>query len=64
MVRHQHPRPDFDARRCAMFAEQIAVGPKVIIAKEGLRAAVAALRDVARMAGKYRAGKASHADML
>lgn len=62
MVGHQHPGPDFDARRGAMVAQQITVERVIGIIKEGLGAPVAALRHMVRQAGKNRSGETRHGE--
>jgi hypothetical protein len=64
MVGHQHPRPDIDASRGAMFGEQRMVKPIVVVAEEGLRAAIAALGHVMRVAGEDGASHACHGHRL
>jgi len=61
VVRHQAPGPYLDARRAAMCGEQIAIERIVGIVEEGLRAAIAAPRDMVRMTGDDDTGEAGHA---
>ena len=61
MVGHQYPRPHLHIGLGGVLGQQVAVEPVVILAKEGLSATVAALRNVVRNAGKDCTGKAGHA---
>ncbi len=61
VVRHQAPGPHLDRGGAAIFGEQIAIKRIVEIAKEGTRAAVAALGHVMRMTGDDDTGEAGHA---
>jgi len=56
MVGHQHPGPDLNGGRRGVLGQQVPIEPVVVVAKEGLRATVAALGDVVRDAGEHRAG--------
>ena len=49
VVRHQAPGPHLDFGRAAILGEQVAVKRIVGVAKEGTRAAIAALGDMVRM---------------
>ncbi len=60
MVRHQHPRPDFDTSHRAILAEQIAIERIILIAEKGLRTTVAALRHMVGMTWEYRARQTCH----
>ena len=61
MVRHQAPGPHLDCCGAAIFGEQVAIKRIVGVAKEGTRAAIAALGDMVRMTGDDDTGEAGHA---
>jgi uncharacterized protein with ACT and thioredoxin-like domain len=61
VVRHQAPGPHLDTGRTAMGGEQVAIERIVIVAEEGLRAAVATLGDMMRMTGDDDTGETGHA---
>jgi hypothetical protein len=59
VIGHQHPAPDLEFRRTAGFRQEVAVRRIVGIAKERLRSAVAALRDVMRHTRDHEARRAA-----
>ncbi len=59
MVRHQHPRPDLDIRRTGMLGQEIPIKRVILIAEEGLLAAIASLRHMMRQPGKNGASEQS-----
>lgn len=61
MVGHQHPRPYRNTGGTARFCQQGAIERVIVVAKEYLRTAVAALGDVVRQAGNDEAGETAHA---
>jgi hypothetical protein len=60
MIGHRHPRPNLHIRRRAVFGQQGAVEPIVIVAKEHPRPSVTPPRDVVREAWNDNTGKTSH----
>jgi hypothetical protein len=61
MVRHDAPSPHRDAGPVATLAEQVAIERIVAVGKEGTSTAVAALGDMARVAGNDEAGETGQA---
>jgi hypothetical protein len=60
MIGHRHPRPNLHIRRRAVFGQQGAVEPIVIVAKEHPRPPIAPLGDVVREASNDNTGEAGH----
>jgi hypothetical protein len=61
VVRHPAPCPHLDAGRAAILREQVAIKRIVAVAKEGPRAAIAALGDMMGMTGDDDTGETGHA---
>ena len=61
MVGHQAPSPDLDPGGAAFAAQQVAIERVILLGKEGLLPAVAALGHVMRTAGHDDPGEACHA---
>jgi hypothetical protein len=61
VVRHQAPGPHFDVGGAAVLGEQVSIKRVVGIAKEGARAAIAALGDMVRMTRDDDTGETGHA---
>ena len=60
MVGHQDPGPYLHRRGAGVLQQQIAIERVVILGEESLRAAVATLRDMVRVARENGAGEAGH----
>jgi hypothetical protein len=61
VVRHEAPGPHRDAGRAAMRAEQVAIERTIGVGEQGASTAVAALGDMARVAGNDEAGETGQA---